>query len=636
MADRNSNPVRVLLIEDEAGYAGLVRRTLDLSPDPFEVTWAASLSEGLDQLRAKPFDVAILDLSLPDSDGAETADRFHATAPDLPILVLSALDDEDIIYEVLRRGVQEYLLKDTSTTVLLPRAIRYAIDRQRTESELHETVERLEGLFNASPDAVFVESTEGLILDVNPAACRLHNMAREDLVGKNVVDLVPPAERDRVMKRFREWVTGQMKSFEGFSRTREGVAIPVEIRGAGITYNGQPAVLLHVRDISDRKESESALAQSQQRFRDLADLIPLPMWEADLDGNFTYTNRAGYETFGYTEDDITNGLHALTVFARKDRMRMTKDFLKRLGSKAYDSQEYTCVSSEGRIFPVLIYSAPIIEKGEVIGLRGITVDIEDRVALETQLRQAQKLESLGTLAQGVAHEISNPVMGIIGYADLLRDFFEEDDEATSFINEIIRDARGVSDLVKSLLRFSPSEAPTAWETLHVDELVTDTVSLARPAIHSHGITLSVDVGSDLPSVHGSEQQIQQVLMNLLTNASDALNKKFPGEDEDKLIAISTCTITDNEWQPGQEPGEPQGEITGVRITIEDHGTGVSAHVQERMFDPFFSTKPQDTGTGLGLSISHSIVRDHGGQITVESEEGAFTRFYVDLPTATTD
>jgi PAS domain S-box-containing protein len=636
MADRIPTALRVLLVEDEAGYAGLVKRTLGDAPDPFDVCWTASLSETLEQLRTKPFDVIILDLSLPDSEGSETVSRIQAVSPDLPILVLSGLTDEDVIYEVLRRGVQEYLIKDTSTTVLLPRAIRYAIDRKRAEQELNESIERLEGLFNGSPDAVFVEDTDGLILDVNPAACRLHDMSYDELVGKNVVDLVPPNERDVVKERFHEWVTGEMENFEGFSSKRTGEAVPVEIRGAKITYKGQPAILLHVRDISERKESEAALAQSRQRFRDLADLIPLPLWETDLDGNFTYTNRSGYETFGYTTADIEKGLHAFTVFARRDRMRVATSFIERLASKTHESEEYTCVTSGGRLFPVLIYSAPIIENGETVGLRGITLDISDRVTLEAQLRQAQKLESLGTLAQGVAHEISNPVMGIIGYADLLKDFFEEDDEATGFINEIIEHARGVSDIVKNLERFSPSEAPATWETLKVDELINNTASLVRPAMVKSGISLSVNIEAGLPPVEGSEQQIQQVLMNLLTNASDALNEKYPEDDSDKVIVITARTVEDLALLPAEMGARIADGAACVRITVEDHGTGMSEHVRERLFDPFFSTKPQDKGTGLGLSINHGIIRDHGGQITVESEEGEFTRFHVDLPASTAD
>jgi len=636
MADHTPPRLSVLLIEDEAGYAGLVRRTLDLSAEPPDVSWAASLSEGLDQIRNKSFDAVILDLYLPDSEGSETVTRLQAVAPHLPIVVLSGLDDEAVIYDVLRRGVQEYLIKDTSTTVLLPRAIRYAIDRKQSELELNETIERLEALFEGSPDAVFVEDTNGLILDVNPAACQLHDMSREELVGKSVVDLVPPAERNEVQQRYHEWVTGDMHSFEGFSRKRSGKAVPVEIRGARITYKGKPAILLHVRDITARRESEAALAQSRQRFRDLADLIPLPLWETDMDGNFTYTNRAGYEVFGYTKEDIKKGLHAFTVFARRDRMRMAKDFLKRLAGKAYESDEYTCVTSEGRIFPVLIYSSPIVEKGETVGLRGITLDIADRVVLESQLRQAQKLESLGTLAQGVAHEISNPVMGIIGYADLLKDYFKEEDEATNFISEIISNARSVSDLVKNLLRFSPAQTPIAWEQVRIDELINSTIPLVRPSLEEKDIILKVDIDAELPPVHGSEQEIQQVLLNLLTNACDALNEKYPESHTDKLIMVSARSATCEGLTPINTEVGRREPFAGVRITVEDHGPGISDHAQERLFDPFFSTKPLGKGTGLGLSISQSIVRDHGGQITVKSKQGAFTQFHVDLPAADTD
>ncbi|MDP6630049.1 MAG: PAS domain S-box protein [Kiritimatiellia bacterium] len=636
MADDTPHPapVRLLLIEDESGYAGMVQHTLDSADESFDITWVPSLGEAIAQLKIASFDAAILDLTLPDSEGVATVARLRPVAPRLPIVVLSGLDDEAIIYDVLSRGVQDYLIKDTSATVLLPRAIRYAIESKRMDIQLRETVDRLEGLFKQSPDAIFVESNEGIILDVNPAACRLHHMSREELVGKHVLELVPVERREAVRKRFHEWLSCEMQRFEGFSRTSDGEDVPVEIRGARISYNGEPALLLHVRDISERRESEAALAESQQRFRDLADLIPLPLWETDLDGNFTYTNRAGYETFGYAEADVERGLHALTVFARKDRIRMTKEFLARLADKTYESQEYTCVTSEGRTFPVLMYSAPILQDGEVIGLRGITLDIEDRVALERQLRQTEKHESLGTLAKGVAREISNPVMGIIGYADLLKDFFKEDDEGTDFIGEIIRNARGISNLTRDLLRFSPPDMIDSWDRLQVTEVVNNTASLVRSSLEESGITLSTELGVAPPLVHGNEQQIQQLLMHLITNSQDALNEQDPPSTADKRITVTVRPLSDDEWQPAQSPSEPAGHTTGVRITVEDNGPGVSEHTQERIFDPFFSTKPRDEGTGLGLSISHSIVREHGGQITVESEQGAYTRIHIDLPIVT--
>jgi signal transduction histidine kinase len=281
-----------------------------------------------------------------------------------------------------------------------------------------------------------------------------------------------------------------------------------------------------------------------------------------------------------------------------------------------------------------MYSAPILQDGEVIGLRGITLDIEDRVALERQLRQTEKHESLGTLAKGVAREISNPVMGIIGYADLLKDFFKEDDEGTDFIGEIIRNARGISNLTRDLLRFSPPDMIDSWDRLQVTEVVNNTASLVRSSLEESGITLSTELGVAPPLVHGNEQQIQQLLMHLITNSQDALNEQDPPSTADKRITVTVRPLSDDEWQPAQSPSEPAGHTTGVRITVEDTGPGVSEHTQERIFDPFFSTKPRDEGTGLGLSISHSIVREHGGQITVESEQGAYTRIHIDLPIVT--
>jgi len=171
--------------------------------------------------------------------------------------------------------------------------------------------------------------------------------------------------------------------------------------------------------------------------------------------------------------------------------------------------------------------------------------------------------------------------------------------------------------VRNLLQFARQETQT-HSPARLADIVEQTLSLFQAVLRHDQITLQVNVPEDLPGLRCRSQQIQQVLMNVMTNARDALNERYPGHDPDKVLSLSAHLL------------EKQGR-RWIRVTVEDHGTGITPAVRERMFDPFFTTKPRDRGTGLGLAISHSIVKEHQGELTVETEPGRFTRMHLDLP-----
>lgn len=242
---------------------------------------------------------------------------------------------------------------------------------------------------------------------------------------------------------------------------------------------------------------------------------------------------------------------------------------------------------------------------------------KQRWALEAQLRQQQKLESIGTLAGGVAHEINNPINGIMNYAQLIQDRLGPGSPLAEYTGEIIRETQRIAAIVHNLLTFARNEKQS-HSPARVADIVERTLSLIRAIIRHDQITLTVNLPAGLPELRCRSQQIQQVLMNLMTNARDALNSRYPGYDPDKVLEVSARLF--------QKEGR-----RCIRVTVEDHGTGIEPEVRERMFDPFFTTKPRDQGTGLGLSISHGIVKDHHGELSVETELGRFTRMHLDLP-----
>jgi PAS domain S-box-containing protein len=261
---------------------------------------------------------------------------------------------------------------------------------------------------------------------------------------------------------------------------------------------------------------------------------------------------------------------------------------------------------------------PIMDgKGEVQGVVLNARDITETRKLEEQLMQSQKIESIGTLASGVAHEINNPINGIMNYAQLILDRVEKESSASEFAHEILQETQRVARIVRNLLTFARHEKQS-HSPAELTDIVSSVLSLIQTVMRHDQIVLDLDIPKDLPKVKCRSQQIQQVLMNLMTNARDALNERYPHYSPEKRLRVSAAVIS-------------KEGLKFIRTTVEDFGIGIPMEIRDRIFDPFFTTKPKETGTGLGLSISYGIVRDHGGELSVESHPGRFTRFHVDLP-----
>ena len=241
----------------------------------------------------------------------------------------------------------------------------------------------------------------------------------------------------------------------------------------------------------------------------------------------------------------------------------------------------------------------------------------ERERLESYLRQQQKLESIGTLASGVAHEINNPIMAVMNYAQLIIDRVHPDDVVRPFAEAIIHENERVATIVRNLLSFARPDTDSRTPA-GVADMLEETLSLVRAPFRKENIAIDIDLPTGLAEVRCRRQQIQQIFLNLLTNARDALNEKYPGANPDKVIRIAASeTVVDGHRR--------------VHIVFENHGADLPPELVDRIFDPFFSTKPRDKGTGLGLAISFRIVAQHHGHLQVEPLPGLGARFLVDLP-----
>jgi len=256
--------------------------------------------------------------------------------------------------------------------------------------------------------------------------------------------------------------------------------------------------------------------------------------------------------------------------------------------------------------------------GEVIQRDEIVIDVTEQRLLEQRLQEQQKLESLGVLSAGVAHEINNPLTGVINYAELISTL-ATDSKTKEYSGEIISEGQRIARIVSSLLTYARRDVDDRGFA-RMSDLVDDVLNLVGSTLRKEQISLVVELPDDLPQMVCSHQEIEQILINLLMNGRDALNQRFSGYDEQKQLKIL-----------GQKISKLDSAF--VRFTVEDSGIGISPEIATQIFDPFFTTKSRAEGTGLGLAISRSIAQAHGGELTVEYGAERPTRFHLDLPAA---
>lgn len=265
---------------------------------------------------------------------------------------------------------------------------------------------------------------------------------------------------------------------------------------------------------------------------------------------------------------------------------------------------------------MLTVSPLVEENGEINATLLVARNLTAEEVLRAESIRAAQLAAIGELASGVAHEINNPINGIINYAQIILDD-PKDPEATDHLVNIISEGKRIAGIISKLLDFA-RRRDEALAPSSIKKIITNSLQLVDHLLKKDGIIYSVELADALPPLMGNEQQLQQVVLNMISNARYALNKKYPRPCPEKRLKIKGKL-------------QRQGKTESIILSFTDYGVGIEPEILDRLFDPFFSTKPKGEGTGLGLSISHGLVRDHGGYIKVQSKVGEWTRFIIDLP-----
>ncbi|MBI5307331.1 MAG: PAS domain S-box protein [Planctomycetes bacterium] len=367
----------------------------------------------------------------------------------------------------------------------------------------------------------------------------------------------------------------------------------------------------------DRKRAAEALSVSENKYRVLLENLPQRIFYKDRNLVYVSCSENYAKDLNIRPDEII-GKTDYDFYPKDLAEKYRADDKKVIESGQTIDVEEKYIKDEKELFVHSIKTPLRDEHGAVIGILGVFLDVSEKVSLQMEAVRVRHLVSLGELAAGVAHEINNPIMGVINCAQILFDRGSDGSREKDVANRIIKEGKRIANIVSRLLSYA--RRGETRESVRIHELVSEALILTEAQLHKEGILINVSVPQQLPAIFVQPQQIQQVFLNLISNARYALNQKYPGEHAGKTLDISAQQIAIN--------NSPY-----VRIDFYDKGTGIPSGLLGKVMDPFFTSKPKGKGTGLGLSISHGIISGHGGKLNVESNEGEFTRIIITLPVA---
>ncbi len=497
-------------------------------------------------------------------------------------------------------------------------------ERKRAEAELHFQKTLLESQSEASIDGILVTSDDREILSYNQRFVDLWGIpeaaldTRSDQTAlQSVIDKLQDPEGflngvEYLYGHPQENSRDEIQLNDG--RTFDRYTAP--IKSAQDEYFGR---VWFFRDITERKQAEAALRESEERYRDLVENAHDIIYSHDLEGNYTSMNKAGETITGYTVEEALRLSLAHTV--APEYLAEVREMLQRkLAGERGTAYEMEIIAKDGRRITVEANTKLVYQEGVAIGVQGIARDVSERKLLEDQLRQSQKMEAIGQLAGGVAHDFNNLLTAINGYSSLALQRMNGNDPIRGYLEEIKKAGDRAANLTRQLLAFGRKQIlqPLA---LNLNDIVTDMNKLLRRLI-GEDIILTAKLDPALKKIKADPGQIEQILVNLVVNARDAM-------PQGGNLTIETASVELHEEYASKHVGVLPGNY--VMLAISDTGVGMNEETQARIFDPFFTTKEKEKGTGLGLSTVYGIVKQSGGNIWVYSEPGHGTTFKIYLP-----
>jgi len=504
----------------------------------------------------------------------------------------------------------------------------------RSEASLQHNEEKYRTILDNIEDGYFEVDLKGNFIFFNNSVCRILGYSPSEIPAMNNREYMDEKNAKKVFETFnRVYTTGiPAKGFDWEVIKADGSRSHVDASVSVITDEGGNRIGFRgiARDITERKQAEKDLRESEEKYRQLVNHAPAGIYEIDFtEGKLVSVNDVMSEYTGYSKDELLNmsALDFLTPESQKQMIDRMKRLMK--GEKIYGSAEYKGRAKDGHEFWMLVNARYFYDKyGKLTSAMVVAHDITDRkraqeekARLEDQLQQAQKMEAVGTLAGGIAHDFNNILSVIIGYTELILMSGNVDAEVKQNLKEIFNASKHARDMVKQILAFS-RQSKQERKPIQVAHIVKEAIKMLRASLPAT-ILIQQQIDKDTGIIEADPTQIHQVLMNLCTNAAHAMDGK------DGVMQISLSNVELNHSAPEMVSDLKPGSY--LRLSVSDTGHGIAPDAYEKIFDPYFTTKKKEEGTGLGLAVVQGIVKSHNGAVTVESEVGKGATFYVYLP-----
>jgi PAS domain S-box-containing protein len=493
-------------------------------------------------------------------------------------------------------------------------------ERKRFEEQLRISEKRYRELFEHVGEGLFISTPEGKFVDCNPALLEILGYEnKEDLLQIDITNDLYAIPGDR--KIFQQMVEQHefVKEWEVEFKRKDGGRITVLLSANAIRARDGKVVGYEgiIIDITERKQLERELRETNDFMKMLIESSPYAIISTDIKGNIILFNRAAEELLGYRAEEVLEKIHITQLYPPG----IAKEVMKKLRSSDYGGtgrftgSEFKVVDKWSKEIPIHLSASIVYREGQEVASVGIFTDLRPRLIMEQKLQethlqliQLEKLRSLGEMAAGVAHEINNPLGGILIYANLVMEGLAPDDAKREDLEKIVHETTRCKEIVKSLLEFARQSGPK-FELTDVNRAITDGLLFLENQVTFHNIEIIKKLDPTLPPMWGNAGQLKQVFLNIMINAADAMHGRG-------ILTIKTFPSADN---------------NKVIIEFTDTGGGIPEEILPRIFDPFFTTKGVGEGTGLGLSMSYGIVKEHKGNIEVDTVEESGTTFRVVLP-----
>jgi PAS domain S-box-containing protein len=615
-------PIEILIVEDSSNDAELLMH--DLKCAGFEPHWQRVDSE-LDYLvKLRPeLDLIISDYTMPQFDGVQALKLMKSRGYEIPFIMVSGTMGEERAVQALKLGATDYLMKDR--TERLGSAVKQALEQsrlrrgfQRAEAAVLEGERKFRALFDSAHDAIYILHN-GVFVDCNTKGQFMYGRSWDEIVGHTPDEFAPPTQpdgrnsREKAFEIVMKAMQGEPQAFEWMVYHKDGTPVYSEISLNRIEMGGSVHLMAVARDVTERRLWEDKIAEQAALLDNARDAIAV----RDLDGSIRFWNKGAERLYGWTQEEVINRDISQLIYPDPKTFEEANRLVVENGEWA---GEVTHITRDKREMTVEArWTLLRDKKGKPKSVLAINTDVTDKKMIEAQLMRAQRIESIGTLAGGIAHDLNNILTPIMTSIEILK-LRETDEKARQILGTIETSSRRGADIVRQVLSFSRGLKGERIE-IHPKRLLKDIETFIADTFPKN-IKLMLSLPKDPGTLLGDPTQLHQILLNLSLNACDAM-------PDGGCLVIKVENEMLDEAEAARHIEARAGQY--IVFSVMDSGCGIPPAIIDNIFEPFFTTKEVGKGTGLGLSSVMAIVKTHEGFVDVKSEPNGGTVFKVFLP-----